>query len=336
MAFNFSKIYRTKVIAGVSIPGFIKNGTHFFVDLDVYEDGRVDCWNFEDFEHFKKDVQRNWVVVNIPDGQEISIHSLGGWIINTGSWEYNKDSFVDYVWSIVEHLNPNLSNLYTYIEKKVNGITIGESGKGSLYKEEKRVPNDPFPKKIKGRGINLFLREDKNDYHLVRVELYNPNSILVNRLEQPLELSLVQLEQMILEGKIVTQLPVGAQVQVLGLGKFNIQEERYAVAVSEKLLEIKDTLRVLNGEPSAVDLCRALYKQYVEHPTERLKEQLKEAYEGISKHERRYVGDMDVKDTAVRMIIYGEQEIENWFHYQVAKQMGEELPTIHIPIPKKE
>ena len=49
-----------------------------------------------------------------------------------------------------------------------------------------------------------------------------------------------------------------------------------------------------------------------------------------------YVGDMDVKDTAVRMIIYGEQEIENWSHYQVAKERGEELPTINIPNPKKE
>jgi len=49
-----------------------------------------------------------------------------------------------------------------------------------------------------------------------------------------------------------------------------------------------------------------------------------------------HVGDMNVKGTAIGMIIYGKQEIENWSHYQVAKELGEELPTINIPNQKKE
>lgn len=60
-------------------------------------------------------------------------------------------------------------------------------------------------------------------------------------------------------------------------------------------------------------------------------DKLREAYENIPKHERIYVVDMDVKDTAVRMIIYGEQEIENWSHYQIAKKIGLNPPNISIP-----
>lgn len=45
---------------------------------------------------------------------------------------------------------------------------------------------------------------------------------------------------------------------------------------------------------------------------------------------------MDTKDIAVRMIIYGEQEIEGWSHYQAAKARGEQLPTIKIPTPKED
>ncbi|MFC5044677.1 hypothetical protein ACFSTE_22515 [Aquimarina hainanensis] len=334
--FNLPSTYRTKVIEGVSIPGIIRNGTHFFVDLEVYEDGRVECWNFEDFEHFKKDVKRGWVAVNIPNGEEISIHSLGSWTVSDGSWNYNKDSFIDYVWSIVKHLNPKLDNIYSYSEKKVNGVTIGESGKGKIYKEKKKNPNDPFPEKIKGTGINLFFKDEKGEYHLVRFDVYDQESIWVNRFEEPFEISLTQFEQMILEEKILTELPISTQVNIFGLGFFKIKEERYSAKISEKLLEVKDTIRVLNGEPSTIELCREIYQKYMGNPTVRLKEELKEAYENIPEHERMYVGDMDVKDTAVRMIIYGEQEIENWSHYQVAKEMGEELPSISIPKPKKE
>jgi len=336
MDFNLPRAYRTKVIEGVSIPGIISNGTYFFVDLEVYEDGRVECWNFEDFEHFKKDVKRGWVSVSIPNGQEISIHSLGNWTISDSTWIYNKDSFIDYVWSIVKHLNPSLNNIHSYVEKKVNGVTIGESGKGKIYKEKERIPNDPFPEKITGMGINLFLKDEKGEYHLVRVDVYDQESILINRLEKPFEISLTRFEQMISDGKILTELPIGSQVNIFGLGNFKIKEERYSAKVSEKLLEVKETIKVLNGEPSTIELCREIYQQYMNDPTETLKEKLKEAYENIPEHERMYVGDMDIKDTAVRMIIYGEQEIENWSHYQVVKEMGEELPSISIPKPKKE
>lgn len=337
MNLNLPKTYRKKVIEGVSIPGIIKNGTHFFVDLEVYEDGRVQCWNFEDFEHFKKDVNRGWVAINIPDGEEISIHGLGDWKISSGVWIYkSKNELIDYVWSIVQVLNPTLNNLYTYIEKKVNGIRIGESGSGNIYKEKKRSKNDPFPEKIEGEGINLFYKDEASVTHLVRVDVYENHSIVINRLKQPLEITVIQLEKMIEEKRIFTELQLGEEVHILGLGKFINEEEIFANEISEKLLEIKDTINVLNGNPSRIDLCREIFQNYLDNPTEELKEQLKQAYENIPEHERMYVGDMDVKDTAVRMIIYGEQEIENWTHYQVAKQRGENLPQINVPKPKKE
>ena len=66
----------------------------------------------------------------------------------------------------------------------------------------------------------------------------------------------------------------------------------------------------------------------------KLKEDLKVAFENIPEHLRVYVlGDMDTKDFPVRMIIYGEQEIEKWSHYQISKQEGIELPHIEVPKP---
>ena len=77
-------------------------------------------------------------------------------------------------------------------------------------------------------------------------------------------------------------------------------------------------------------LCREAYKQYLGNPTESLKAKLKETYEKVPKHERRYVGNMDVKDIEIRMILYGEREIDSWSHYQVSKEIGLETPKNDI------
>lgn len=325
-----TKVYRRKVIEGFSIPAFIRNGSNFFVNLEVYEDGRVNCWNFEDFEHFKKDVRRGWVRLSIPDNEEISIHSLGAWTITEGSWIFNPESFIEYVLSLIKQLNPGLENIYQYSEKKINGITISENGRGSVYKEHKRTPHDTFPHKTDGKSMNLFYKI-KDEYHLVQVNIFSDQTISLNRLEQPIELTLPELEELIAQGTIVTEVPSSSKVHIYGLGSFTIKDTSYAADINQKLSEIRDIIRALNGEPDSIQLCRLAYKQYIDNPTSANKEQLKIAYENIPDHNKMYVGDMDTKDIEVRMIIYGEQEIERWSHYQVAKARGEKLPGISIP-----
>ncbi|MBP6722692.1 MAG: hypothetical protein KA239_10225, partial [Bacteroidia bacterium] len=123
-----TKVYRREIVEGYSIPAFIHNGAHFFVDIDVYENGRVECWNFEDFEHFVRDVQRGWVSLSVPDNKAISIHGLGGWIVGDGNWTFNEETFIAYVESLIAELNPKFENMYTYTEKIINGVRIGESG----------------------------------------------------------------------------------------------------------------------------------------------------------------------------------------------------------------
>lgn len=98
-----TKVYRTQVIEGFSIPAIIHNSSYFFVDIEVYEDGRVACWNFEDLEHFKQDVKRGWVAVSIPDQEDISIHGLGSWTISNGRWEFNEQRFIEYVLSLIKN-----------------------------------------------------------------------------------------------------------------------------------------------------------------------------------------------------------------------------------------
>lgn len=330
-----AKVYRKQIIEGYSIPAFIKNGSHFFVDLDVYENGRVHCWNFEDFEGFKKDVDRNWVDLSIPDNDQISIYGLGNWTINHGNWLFDKETFIAYVQSLIKELNPDLKNMYTYSEKIINGIRIGESGSGTVYKEVKRYPNDNFPEKINGESVDVFYKALEN-YHLVKVNVFSDSTIQLSRLETPIDLTLEAFESLIREEKILTEIPLNKTVFIYGLGSFKMTNVQYVTKIEEKLMEIKDILRDLNGQPSSIEICREAYQKYISAPTVENRNELRISYENVPDHQRCYVGDMDTKDVAVRMIIYGENEIENWSHYQVAKSLGEPLPTIEIPKPTDE
>lgn len=330
-----TRVYRTKTLEGLCIPAVIHNGHYYFTDIEVYENGRVECWNFEDFEHFKKNVEEGWVSTSIPDNEQIRIHGLGNWTITNGQWIFSEKTFIEYALDVVKQLNPTLDNLHHYSPRKINGIIVGDGGSGTLYKEFRKTPNEFSPKKIKGDSVDLFYRTN-NIYHLVKVVVYADDKITIDRLEEPFEIDLQKLEALISEGIILSEIPIGANVNIYGLGSFTAKEVSFVESIEDKLAEIKDLQRELKGEPSVIDLCKQAYAEYMHNPTVASKDKLKIAYENIPTHQRMYVGDMDTKDVQVRMILYGKQEIENWSHYAVAKSMGEELPHISIPKTKDE
>ena len=328
-----SKVYLKQFLHGCAVPAIIHNGSYFFVDLEVYENGRIECWHFEDFEGFKKDLQKGWVIPFIPDGQSISIHGLGEWKISNGRWLYDKNTFLDYVQSVIRHLNPHLNNIFQYREKKYKNMIMGESGRGTAYKVKHQEPYDLYPIKTDGNGVNLFYK-DGNQNYLVKVNVFADETLQIERLETPLQMSFAQFEHLINDKIISTDLPEDEVLQIYGLGEFSIKPV-YKTDVHEKLLELKDMLSQLKGEPSVIELCKQAFEHYIANPSHENKEKLKVAYENVPEHKRIYVGDMDTKDIQVRMIIYGDQEIENWSHFKLAQKFGEKLPSITVPKPKE-
>src|SRR3990167_5426932 len=64
---------------------FIYNLYYFVVNLKVFQDGKIDCWDLVDFEEFKKKVASGWVQTSIPDGSQVSVFSLGRFKIKDSS-----------------------------------------------------------------------------------------------------------------------------------------------------------------------------------------------------------------------------------------------------------
>src|ERR1041384_3565443 len=107
-----TKVSRTKIIEGRSIPAFIHNRNYFYNDLDIFEDGIIWCWESTDLNLFKQKLQKGWVETSVPNGEPISIHGLGSWKINNGNWIFDQDSFYEYVLEIIRDMNPQMQNLY--------------------------------------------------------------------------------------------------------------------------------------------------------------------------------------------------------------------------------
>jgi len=330
-----ANVIRKRIVRGRHIPAVIRNGGYYFTHLSVYEDGLIDCWGATDLELFREKLETQWVVTSVPDGKAISFHGLTNLDVEAGSWVHDKKSFLQYVEAIVKEMNPEMQNIYRHFERKINGVVYEEMSNGRVVREDRRFERDPFPPLTDGEAINLFYKSGTSAF-LVSLALFPDGGVEMTGLEDQSLFDFERLQQLAEEGILFSEIVPGTQVEILGFGNFTVRSSRYAVSIENKIKEAKDLLEQLNGRPTSLDVCRRLYNDYMKDSTTALKEQLKDAYERIPDHQRCYVGDMDTRDIPVRMIIYGEDEIEKWSHRIASKAKGIDLPTIRVPKPRDE
>ncbi len=178
---------------------------------------------------------------------------------------------------------------------------------------------------IPGTWLNAFIHN--GNYFLADIRIYKDGKIdcweLVN---------LEEFKNKLKTGWVVTSLPEGVQVGIFSLANFNAKEVKAFVQEDEFLKEVIDEIASLNNQPTSSEICRQASKEFREMKTEEARAKLKTAYEAIPAHNRGFVlHDMDVKDIPIRMIIYGEDEIEKWSHRIASKHLGlKPLPKIKV------
>ncbi len=304
---DFTNITRVETIEGFSIPGIIKNMQYHFTNLQIYSDGLIDCWGMVDLSLLKDKIINNWVVTSIPDGQAISIFSVGHWVIDKGQWTYNKDSFYKYVYSLIKKLNPTLENLHNYHGS--NSTTIGKVNVAKhswptpkpFYNEN---PDSFFRKRISGEKFNIFFRNDDGKTYMVELSIYQSGIVEITNLPQKKQFRIEELKELLTRGQLTTELKAGEFITILGLGSFAIVSGQ-GVDSNSKYNEILDKFNELNGQENTIAKCRRIFEEYMQNPTTGLRQELKEAYEMIPEHQRMFVGTMDTKDHEVRRAIYG-------------------------------
>ena len=87
-------------------------------------------------------------------------------------------------------------------------------------------------------------------------------------------------------------------------------------------------------------MCQLALQEYMSTPTIATRDKLRELYEKLPHY---IIEDYYWKEessngkrpfhTSIRMILYGDQEIEKWPHFIALKEQGLELPNIVVPKP---
>lgn len=306
---SLTTITRTETYEGFSIPGIIHNMQYHFTDLQVYRDGLVYCWDMVDLKLFKEKLKTGWVVTRIPDGERISLFSLGNWTIDNGTWDFNiADSYYDHVYSLVKILNPNLENLYDChgtTEKMVGNVRVSALAMPNPIPYYESGESKIFPERIKGKNLYIFYKSEDNKLYLAQLSIFVDGKIELANIPEKKYFTIDQLEKLINNKTLLTNLPLKERVIILGLGSFEIVSGA-GVDIKDKYAELLDVYEELKSGKNSIERCREVFNEYKSNPSNELKEKLKVAYEKVPKHQRMFVGDMDTKDHEVKKIIYGK------------------------------
>ncbi|MGH1438347.1 MAG: DUF7638 domain-containing protein [Lewinella sp.] len=337
----FSPIQRIKKIEGKLVPAFICNGgTYFFTDIEVYSDGIIEAWGALDLDFFRSKLASNWIAVNVPNEENISIHHLASLKITDCIWRFDSNTFYDFVVGLLKGMNSKMQNLYNFFGEDT--VQIGTTKYSKLPRSNGK-PVRPgsdhyhYHNMITGRNYSVFFKEAPNIYYLVNISVFEDQSVIMDRLPAVIRTDIPGLKKMMEDQEVITEISRGSKVMIYGLGEFVTEEVNAAIKVESLFGEIEDAVSELNSKPTTSQTCKSVYDDYLQNPTVQSREVLREAYEKVPEHLKVYIlGDMDVKDIPIRMIIYGEEEIKKWNHYIIAVEKGYELPKINVPNPVDE
>lgn len=136
-------------------------------------------------------------------------------------------------------------------------------------------------------------------YHLVPICIYQDGMIDCWGL-----VDLEGFKEKVKTGWVVTQPPEGAIISVSFLAGFKPEKASYYIKVEEFVKEVADEIEALNGRPTTAKRCYEAYKIYHADPTIQNLQLLRDRYEAIPEHNRRYIlADMDAKDFPLRALL---------------------------------
>jgi hypothetical protein len=155
---------------------------------------------------------------------------------------------------------------------------------------------------ILGDHVPVF-RKSPEGYHLVRWFVYADGQCQLGPAGELLPFE--EVSRMLMCGLLTTAVPDDSWVTIDELGQFRTGGGRWYVDAGERIPEAHDLRAVLNGQPSSSQRCMKRLAEYERDPSEARREALRQAYEAVPAHLRRYCGDMDYKDAPIRWILYG-------------------------------
>jgi len=300
-----SKIYRTKRIEGTTVPGIIHNGSYFMINVDVYEDGMVNCWELVDMHGLKNKLEQGWLVPRIPDEEHLSIFQLGYYKVEKADWLYTPETYYAHIQQTIYQLNPDAANIYTIHERERQLMQ-----QRKIIYAPKAVPfyieNEFGYSTVDGSGFYIFYRGSKQN-GLVYLNVYQDGRVDWMHDGQEYISDMDKVQKLFEDGTFFTDCNQPIQIQIDGLATITLSGSASASS-ADKYVELQEMHTRLQGGKTAMEHCRDCYHAYLEEPSEYKRERLREAYEQIPEHQRMFLGDMDSRDSDYVRIIYDPED----------------------------
>ena len=147
------KVYRKQRIEGVTVPAIIHNGQYFWLNMAVYEDGTVSCWNKTDLSDVPYQLKRGWLTPLVPEGKGLSVYGLCWLEIAKADWKFNNESYFKFIEETVRSINPEMANIYRTTERE----------KAKWKDHHVAFTADPTPCKLGGKFGYQLLDGDKSN-----------------------------------------------------------------------------------------------------------------------------------------------------------------------------
>ena len=301
------KVYRKQRIEGVTVPAIIHNRNYFWLNMAVYEDGAISCWEKTDLCDVMRQIERGWLTVGVPAGSALSVHGLCTLEIISADWNFDSESYRKFIEDTVRSINPEMANIYqaTQREKdKWKEFHVGFSASPTPFKVTGKFGYDTK----NGKQMNVFLRKN-GDLMLTSVTAYEDGTFSVDGLDGEDYVSLDKIHELFNEDILCVSPNENETVSFGALGTA-VCKAVYEVLKSEKIKEIENESLRLQNKPDAFEAARRAYINYLEYPSEQSKNKLREAYEAVPEHQRMYLGDMDMRDRDYIRILYTNDKRE--------------------------
>ena len=294
------QVYYKRIIEGITTPAIIHNSSYFLIDMPIYEDGSIDCWERIELDEVFEKLQKGWLVTSVPDGKNLSVHGLGAFCIKTARWNHTHKSYVKYLHDVVKSMNGKMTGLFKKTEeqkKKWASNHVSWGAKGTPY----RISGNFGYDMIDGCSTKMFMKKN-GEYYLVNITGFADGTYQIENTEGIVTAQ--EITDMIEQKILVCSPPSNVPVHINDFGTIEVAEVYWAAEPSEKLKEILDFPNKAGKKETAHDHCRKIYHSYLEYPNETTRDMLREAYEAVPEHERMYLGDMDSKDSDYWRILY--------------------------------
>lgn len=112
------RVYRKQRIEGITVPAFIHNRQYFWLNMAVYEDGTISCWEKTDFCDVMRQLKRGWLTPIIPEGESLSVHGLCTLEIISADWNFDNEGYRKFIEDTLRSINPEMANIYETTQRE--------------------------------------------------------------------------------------------------------------------------------------------------------------------------------------------------------------------------